>query len=59
MASEIAPPETSPSLTVTILRVIIDEIHNCAHDPQMVHMAADKLKHAIDSLEHALTEQAK
>jgi len=33
MASEIAPPETSPSLTVTILRVIIDEIHNCAHDP--------------------------
>jgi len=25
----------------------------------MVHMAADKLKHAIDSLEHALTEQAK
>ena len=44
---------------VTLMRAAIDELRSIAHDPQMVHAIADKLKHGIDMLADALTEQPK
>jgi len=51
-------PEASSShdATLALLRAAVDELKSLAHDPATVHMIADKLKHGIDALERALTE---
>jgi len=50
-----AEPQTHEAL-LTLLNALVDEIKSAAHDPVVVHMVADKIKHGIDSLEHALTD---
>jgi len=46
MASENAPSAKpdQPSLSLILLKAIVDEIHKAAHDPATVHLVADKLK---------------
>ena len=56
MASENAPSAKpdQPSLSLILLKAIVDEIHKAAHDPATVHLVADKLKGCIDQLEKVL-----
>jgi len=50
-------PSPASDAALTLLRALVDEIKSMAHDPATVHLVADKLKHGIDVLEHAITDQ--
>jgi len=52
-------PDTPSDAGLALLRALVDEIKSIAHDPATVHLVADKLKHGIDMLERALTEEPK
>jgi len=42
---------------LALLRALVDEIKSLAHDPATVHLIAEKMKHGIDVLEKAITEE--
>lgn len=52
MASRLTPAESDAAMS--LLRALVDEIKASAHDPEVIHLVAEKLHKGIDALEKML-----
>jgi len=48
--------EQKHDVMLALLRALVEEVRSVAHDPRAVHAIADRLKHGIDALADAITE---
>ena len=52
MAEGLTSAESDAAMA--LLRALVEEIKASAHDPEIVHLVAEKLHHGIDALEKVL-----
>lgn len=50
------PPSPASDAALALLRALVEEVKSVAHDPAMVHAIAERLKHGIDAVADAITE---